>query len=88
MLKFIMMPKAVIMASDICDGAKITLAFLLSSNTMSEIEISQGKIAEELRKSDGTINKYFRQLEKQGYITLKKRAGYSHKILLTVKSLY
>ena len=82
------MPEAVFMARDICDGAKITLAFLLSSNKMNEVEISQGKIAENLRKSVVTINKYFRQLEEQEYITTKKRVGYSHKILLTAKSLY
>ena len=79
--------KSVIAARDISDGAKITLAFLLTYSDRDEISISQGRIAEELGKSDGTINRHFLALEKQRYIILIRESGKSSKILFTSKSV-
>ena len=78
--------KSVITATDISDGAKITLAFLLTYSDRNEICISQGRIAEELGKSVGTINKHYLQLEEKGYIILIRNAGFSHEVLFTPKS--
>lgn len=83
---FIELPNSIILARAISDGAKITLAFLLNYTDRDEIKISHGRIAEELGKSDGTINKHFKELEKNGYIVLHRRAGYSSQILFTAKS--
>ena len=64
------LPKSIIMATDISGGAKNTLYCLLLYSDRDEISISQGRIAEETGKSDGSINKHFLELEKQGYIRL------------------
>ena len=84
--KYIELKTSVITARDISDGAKITLSFLLTYSERDEISISQGRIAEELGKSDGTINKHFRELEKQGYIRLIRESGKSSEIVFTSKS--
>ena len=81
------LPKSIILARDISDGAKSTLNCLLLYSDRDEINISQGRIAEETGKSDRTINKHFLQLEKNGYIILIRKAGYSSQVLFTAKSL-
>ena len=80
------LPKSVIVARDISDGAKITLSFLLLYRDRDEICISQGRIAEELGKSENTINRHFLQLEEKEYIILIRKAGYSNEIQFTTKS--
>ena len=81
------LPNSIILAKDINDGAKITLAFLLNYSDREEIRISQGRIAEELGKSEATINRHFLELEEKGNIILKRKAGYSHKVFFTSKSI-
>ena len=83
----IILPKSVIVSRDISDGAKNTLSFLLLYSDRNEISISQGRIADELGKSDKTINKHFLQLEETRYIVLKRKVGYSHEVLFTSKSI-
>ena len=85
--EIIELPRSVITARNISDGAKNTLAFLLNYSDRDEIAISQGRIAEELGKSPATINRHYLQLEDEGYIILIRKPGYSHKVLFTSKSL-
>ena len=86
-LDIIQFPKSVILATDLSDSVKITLAFLLTYSDRDEIWISQGRIAEERGLSDGTINQHFLRLEKNGYIILKRKSGYSSQVLFTTQSL-
>ena len=86
-LDIIQLPKSIIVAQDISDPVKITLAFLLTYSDRDEIWISQGRIAEERGLPDGTINQHFLRLEKTGYIVLKRKSGYSSQVLFTTKSL-
>lgn len=79
--------KSVIAARDISDGAKITLAFLLTYADRDEISISQGRIAEERGLSDGTINQHFLMLETNGYIILIRKSGKSSQIIFTDKTI-
>ena len=81
------LPKSVILARDISDGAKNTLNCLLLYSDREEISISQGRIAEETGKSDGTINKHFLELEKRGYIILIRKSGESSQIIFTSKTI-
>ena len=81
------LPNSVILARDLTDGAKNTLYCLLLYSDRDEISISQGRIAEETGKSDGTISKHFRELEKQGYIRLIRKLGESSEIIFTKKSV-
>ena len=85
--EFIYLSKSIIISRDISDGAKNTLNFLMLYNDRDEISISQGRIAEEMGKSDGTIIRHFLALEKQGYIILLRESGKSSKILFTSKSV-
>ena len=81
------LPNSIIIARDINDGAKITLSFLLNYSDRDEISISQGRIAEELGKSDGTINQHFLMLEANGYIILIRISGESSQIIFTSKTI-
>ena len=67
------LPTLVIITREISDGAKITLAYLLSFSDRDEIRISQAKVAENLSKSATTINKHYLQLEKNGYIKILRK---------------
>jgi len=80
------LPKSIILARDISDGTKNTLNCLLLYSDRDEISISQARIAEELGKSEGTINKHFHALEKQGFIRLIRESGKSAQIIFTSKS--
>jgi len=82
----IILLKSLILARDISSGAKNTLNCLLLYSDRDEISISQGRIAEELGKSEGTINKHFLELEKHGYIRLIRDSGKSSRIVFTSKS--
>lgn len=81
------LPKTIILARDLTDGAKNTLHCLLLYSDREEISISQGRIAEETGKSDGTINRHFLELEKQGYIRLIREPGQSSQIIFTSKTI-
>jgi len=78
---------SIIIARDISDAAKITLASLLNYIDRDEIEISQEMIAENLGKSPSTINRHYFELEENGYIILIRKAGYSSQVLFTAKSI-
>lgn len=80
-------PKTVIMASDISDGAKITLAYLLSYKGYGGLSVSQARVADDLDKSRHLINKHYLELERYGYILLKRAKGASSDIILTRKSV-
>ena len=82
----IILLKSLILARDISSGAKNTLNCLLLYSERDEISISQGRIAEELCESDGTVNKHFLELEKHGYIRLIREPGKSSEIVFTSKS--
>ena len=81
------LPKTVIMTSDISDGAKITLAYLLTSNKSKQLCVSQARVADDLSKSRKQINKHYLELEKNGYIILIRIKGASSVIKFTVKSV-
>jgi len=81
------LPKSIILARDINDGAKSTLHCLLLYSDRDEISISQGRIAELTCKSDGTINRHFLALEKHGYIRLIRKPGQSSQIIFTSKTI-
>jgi len=83
---FIYLSKSIIVSREISDGAKNTLNCLLLYSERNEISISQGRIAEELSKSEGTINKHFLALEKEGFIRLIRESGKSAQIIFTSKS--
>ena len=78
--------KSLILARDISCGAKNTLHLLLLYGDRDEISMSQGRFAEELGKSESTINRHFLQLEEKEYIILIRKPGYSNEIQFTTKS--
>ena len=84
---FIYLSKSIILTREISDAAKNTLNCLLLYSDRDEISISQGRIAEELGKSEGTINKHFLELEKHGYIRLIRESGQSSQIIFTSKTI-
>ena len=81
------LPKTVIMTSEIGDGAKITLAYLLTSNKRKHLCVSQARVAYDLGKSRQQINKHFLELEQYEYIILIRVKGVSSEIIFTKKSV-
>lgn len=85
--KIIQLPKTVTMASDISDGAKITLSYLLSYKGYGGLGVSQGRVADDLVKSRQRINRHYLELEQCGYIILIRVKGASSEIIFTSKSV-
>ena len=75
------------MATEISDGAKITLSYLLTSNKRKQLSVSQARVADDLNKSRQQINRHYIELEGYGYIILKRIKGASSEIILTKKSV-
>ena len=80
-------PKTVIMASDISDGAKITLLYLLTYKGYEGLGVSQARVADDLVKSRQQINRHYLELERCGYIILIRVKGASSEIIFTRKSI-
>ncbi|TFB12694.1 hypothetical protein E3V33_04805 [Candidatus Marinimicrobia bacterium MT.SAG.4] len=80
-------PITLITDSDISDGAKITLTYLLSYKGYGGLSVSQARVADDLDKSRYLICKHYLELERYGYIILKRVKGASSDIILTRKSV-
>ena len=80
-------PISLIMDSDLSDGAKITLTYLLSYKGYGGLSVSQARVADDLDKSRYLISKQYLELERYGYIILKRVKGASSEIILTRKSV-
>ena len=80
-------PITLITDSDISDGAKITLTYLLSYKGYGGLSVSQARVADDLNKSRQQINRHYIELERYGYIILIRVKGASSVIKFTVKSV-
>ena len=81
------LPKTVITASDISDGAKITLSYLLTYKGHGGLGVSQARVADDLLTSRQRIHRHYLELEQSGYIILIRVKGASSEIIFTNKSI-